>query len=167
MARNTEAESEVSLSRMEERVRRSFERQAFMATIGATLDEVSEGRAVLRLPFAAALTQQNGFLHGGVVATVADVAGGYAAYSLFDDASDVLTVEFKLNLLAPALGPVVTAVGEVLRSGRTLTICSLQVFDHHTGEPRLCAAGQQTLMRMTAQAAGARSAASQHGGVRP
>lgn len=138
-----------------------------MATIGAMLDEVSDGRVVLRLPFADALTQQNGFLHGGVIATVADVAGGYAAYSLFDDAGDVLTVEFKLNLLAPALGPFVTAVGEVLRSGRTLTICSLQVFDHYTGEPRMCAAGQQTLMRMTAEAAGARSPASQHGGGRP
>src|SRR3546814_12180657 len=64
---------------------------------------------------------------GGVIATVADVAGGYASYSLFDDASDVLTVEFKLNLLAPALGPFVTAVGEVLRSGRTLTVCSLRI----------------------------------------
>lgn len=151
---------------MEDRVRQSFERQAFMITIGAVLDEVREGRVVLRLPFATALTQQNGFLHGGVIATVADVAGGYASYSLFDDASDVLTVEFKLNLLAPALGPFVTAVGEVLRSGRTLTVCSLRVFDHHTGEPRLCAAGQQTLMRMRADAAGWRSAA-EHGGGLP
>jgi uncharacterized protein (TIGR00369 family) len=149
---------------MEDRVRRSFERQAFMATIGAVLDEVRAGRVVLRLPFAAALTQQNGYLHGGVIATVADVAGGYASYSLFDDASDVLTVEFKLNLLAPALGPFVTAVGEVLKSGRTLTVCSLRVFDHHTAEPRLCAAGQQTLMRMTPEAAGRRSAVEQHGG---
>src|SRR3546814_2935797 len=149
---------------MEDRVRRSFERQAFMATIGAVLDEVREGRVVLRLPFAAALTQQNGFLHGGVIATVADVAGGYASYSLFADASDVLTVEFKLNLLAPALGPFVTAVGEVLRSGRTLTVCSLRIFDHHAGEPRLCAAGQQTLIRVTADTAGRRSAAEQKGG---
>jgi len=152
---------------MEDRVRQSFEQQAFMATIGAVLDEVSQGRVVLRLPFAVALTQQNGFLHGGVIAAVADVAGGYAAYSLFDDASDVLTVEFKLNLLAPALGPFVTAVGEVLRSGRTLTVCSLRVFDHNDGEPRLCAAGQQTLMRMTADTAGRRSAAEQHGGGLP
>ncbi|HEY9578519.1 MAG TPA: PaaI family thioesterase [Rhizorhapis sp.] len=148
-------------------MRRSFERQAFMATIGAVLDEVREGRVVLRLPFAAALTQQNGFLHGGVIATVADVAGGYASYSLFDDASDVLTVEFKLNLLAPALGPFVTAVGEVLRSGRTLTVCSLRIFDHHAGEPRLCAAGQQTLIRVTADTAGRRSAAEQQGGGLP
>lgn len=151
---------------MEERVRRSFERQAFMATIGAVLDEVREGRVVLRLPFAAALTQQNGFLQGGVIATVADVAGGYASYTLFDDASDVLTVEFKLNLLAPAFGPFVTAVGEVLRSGRTLTVCSLRVFDHHAGEPRLCAAGQQTLMRMRADAAEGRSAAAHGRGLR-
>lgn len=120
-----------------------------MATIGATLEEVSKGRAVLRLPFATALTQQNGFLHGGVIATIADVAGGYAAYSLFDDASDVLTVEFKLNLLAPASGSFFTAVGEVLRSGKTLTVCSLRVFDYHDDEPRLCAAGQQTLIRMS------------------
>src|SRR3546814_13608103 len=97
---------------MEDRVRRSFERQAFMATIGAVLDEVREGRVVLRLPFAAALTQQNGFLHGGVIATVADVAGGYASYSLFDDASDVLTVEFKLNMLAPALRSEERSVGK-------------------------------------------------------
>src|SRR3546814_6907780 len=108
--------------------------------------------------FAAALTQQNGFLHGGVIATVADVAGGYASYSLFDDARDVLTVEFKLNLLAPALGPFVTAVGEVLRSGRTLTVCSLRIFDHHAGEPSQCAAGQQTRQRVTAATAGQRAA---------
>src|SRR3546814_19096203 len=94
---------------------------------------------------------------GGVIATVADVAGGYASYSLFDDASDVLTVEFKLNLLAPALGQFVTAVGEVLRSGRTLTVCSLRIFAHHAGEPHLCAAGQQTLIRIQADPAGRRT----------
>src|SRR3546814_1543206 len=103
---------------------------------------------------------------GGVIATVADVAGGYASYSLFDDASDVLTVEFKLNLLAPALGPFVTAVGEVLRSGRTLTVCSLRIFDHHAGEPPLCAAGHQTLIRRTADSARRRSAAAHQRGDR-
>jgi len=132
---------------MEARVRESFDRQAFMSAIGAVLEQIGPGRAVLRLPFDARLTQQNGFFHGGVIATIADVAGGYAAFSLFDPGADVLTVEFKLNLLAPARGSFLTASGEVLRSGRTLTVCALKVFDH-SDEPRLCAAGQQTLIRI-------------------
>lgn len=136
------------MSDMNERVRQSFGRQAFMATIGAMLEEVTAGRVTLRLPFSHLLTQQNGFLHGGVIATVADIACGYAAYSLFDPASDVLTMEFKLNLLAPARGPIVTATSEILRNDRTLTVCTLQMFDHRDGERQLCAVGQHSLMRI-------------------
>lgn len=133
-------------STTEARVRESFDRQTFMSAIGAVLQEVAPGRVVLRLPFSDQLTQQNGFFHGGAIATIADVAGGYAAYSMFDANADVLTVEFKLNLLAPARGSFLTASGEVLKSGRTLTVCALKVFDHDRDEQRLCAAGQQTLI---------------------
>lgn len=119
-----------------------------MQHIGASLEEVAAGRVVLRLPFDARLTQQNGLFHGGVIGTIADVAGGYAGYSVFEAGTDVLTVEFKLNLLAPASGPFLTAHGEVLKSGRTLTICSLKVFDHRDDGERLCAAGQQTLIKL-------------------
>lgn len=130
------------------RVTESFGRQAFMQHIGASLEDVASGRVVLRLPSDARLTQQNGLFHGGVIATIADVAGGYAGYSLFEAGTDVLTVEFKLNLLAPARGAFLTAHGEVLKSGRTLTICALKVFDHHEAGERLCAAGQQTLIKL-------------------
>ncbi|MBA15386.1 MAG: thioesterase [Sphingomonas sp.] len=133
-----------------ERVRESFARQSFMALIGTRVVSASHGTVVLELPFRADLCQQNGFLHGGVVGAIADVAGGYAAYSVFGDGEDVLTVEYKLNLIRPAAGERLRATGEVLRAGRTLTVCDLKVHVVHAGAELLCASGQQTLMRMEA-----------------
>lgn len=133
-----------------ERVRDSFSRQSFMGLIGAEVIHVSHGKVVLDLPFRADLCQQNGFLHGGVVGAIADVAGGYAAYSVFGDGDDVLTVEYKLNLIRPAAGERLRATGEVLRAGRALTVCDLKVRAMREGEEVLCASGQQTLMRMDA-----------------
>ena len=126
-----------------ERVRESFSRQSFMGLIGAEVLQASHGKVVLDLPFRADLCQQNGFLHGGVVG-----AGGYAAYSVFGDGEDVLTVEYKLNLIRPAAGERLRATGEVLRAGRALTVCDLKVHAMREGEEVLCASGQQTLMRM-------------------
>lgn len=131
-----------------ERVRESFSRQSFMGLIGAEVIHASHGKVVLDLPFRTDLCQQNGFLHGGVVGAIADVAGGYAAYSVFGDGDDVLTVEYKLNLIRPAAGERLHATGEVLRAGRALTVCDLKVHAMREGKEVLCASGQQTLMRM-------------------
>jgi uncharacterized protein (TIGR00369 family) len=127
------------------RVRASFARQAFMATIGAQLVSVEAGRAVIELPFRADLTQQNGFLHAGVVTSVIDSACGYAALSLMSPGSGVLSVEFKINLMKPAAGSLFRATGKVLRAGRTLTVCTgeLEVVG---AEPAVVAVMQATMM---------------------
>jgi uncharacterized protein (TIGR00369 family) len=110
------------------RIRASFERQQMMQTIGATLETVTPGRAEISLPFRADLTQQHGYLHAGVVATIADSACGYAAYTLMPADGSVLTVEYKINLLAPARGDRFVARATVIRPGRTLTVAQADVF---------------------------------------
>ena len=107
----------------ERRVRDSFARQQFMATLGATLELVRPGEVLIGLPFSAALTQQHGFLHAGVVTSVIDSACGYAALSLMEPGTGVMSVEFKVNLLAPAAGSRFVAMGRVVKAGRTLTVC--------------------------------------------
>jgi uncharacterized protein (TIGR00369 family) len=108
----------------ERRVRASYARQAAMATLGATLVRVAPGGVVIELPFRADLTQQHGFLHAGIVTTVMDSACGYAAMSLMDPGAAVLSVEFKVNLLAPARGDLFRASANVVRAGRSLTVVS-------------------------------------------
>lgn len=108
----------------EARVRESFATQAFMATLGARLERVAIGEVAIALSFRSDLTQQNGYLHAGVVTSVVDTACGYAALSVMAPGSNVLAVEFKLNLLAPAQGAEFLAVGRVVRSGRTLVVVS-------------------------------------------
>ena len=108
---------------VEARVRESFARQQYMATIGAQLLRVARGVVEIELPVSERLTQQHGFLHAGVVAGATDSACGYAALTLMDADAAVLTVEFKINLLAPAAGERLIARGRVIRSGRTLTVC--------------------------------------------
>jgi len=130
----------------EVRIRDSFSRQALMTLIGARLSRVEPGRVEIELPFRADLTQQHGYLHAGITSAIADSAGGYAAYSLFSAGSSVLTVEFKINLVAPAAGERFLAVGQVLRPGRTLTVCSLEVVALRGGECTAIAVGQQTLI---------------------
>jgi uncharacterized protein (TIGR00369 family) len=107
----------------EARVRESFARQRYMAVIGAELVHVAPGEVDIALPFSELLTQQDGYLHAGVVAGTSDSACGYAALTQMDAGADVLTVEFKINLLAPAAGDRLIARGRVIRSGRTLTVC--------------------------------------------
>ena len=130
----------------ESRVRDSFARQALMQTIGAELAQVEPGRVEIALPYRADLTQQHGYLHAGITSTIADSAGGYAGYSLFPTGSSVLTVEFKINLLAPAAGERFFAVGDVVKPGRTLTICRLEVSALKGQQRTLIAIGQQTLI---------------------
>jgi len=107
---------------------------------------VEPGRVEIALPYRDDLTQQHGFLHAGITSGIADSAGGYAGYSLFPAGSSVLTVEFKINLLAPAAGERFLAVGEVVKPGRTLTICRLEVSALKSGQRTLIAVGQQTLI---------------------
>jgi uncharacterized protein (TIGR00369 family) len=128
------------------RVRDSFARQAFMGAIGAELTRVEPGATTIRLPWRADLTQQHGFFHGGIVGTLADNAGGYAAFSLLPADHSVLTVEFKVNLLSPARGEGLESDSRVMRAGRTLLVCLSEVFALRDGGRHLCATGLVTLM---------------------
>lgn len=138
-----------SLSTMvSEKLTDSFTRQGLMAHLGATLGRIERGEVHIHLPMSSAVTQQHGYFHGGATSTIADSAGGYAALTMFDDDSEVLTVEYKVNLIAPATGEELEAVGTVLKPGRTLSVCPLEVFATSGEESRLIAAGQQTIMRV-------------------
>jgi uncharacterized protein (TIGR00369 family) len=128
------------------RVRDSFERQAVMHLIGARMTRVEPGLVEIELPYRADLTQQHGYFHAGITSTIADSAGGYAGFTLFPADSSVLTVEYKMNLLAPADGDRLVATGRVVKAGRTLTVCELAVVAVKDGRETDCAHGLQTLM---------------------
>lgn len=130
----------------EPRLRASFARQKVMALIGAELTRVAPGRVEIELPFRDDLTQQHGFFHAGIVGTIADSAGGFAAYSLMPEGASVLSVEYKINLMAPAQGERLVASGQVIRPGRTLTVCDLEVVVLKDGARTVCARGMQTLI---------------------
>jgi uncharacterized protein (TIGR00369 family) len=130
----------------EARVRASFERQDAMKTIGATLGPVEPGRVAIELPWAKALTQQHGFLHAGMVATALDSACGYAAFSLMAADAAVLTIEYKINLLAPAKGQRFRMVGQVIKPGRTITVVEGQAWAIDGGGEKLVATMNATLM---------------------
>lgn len=130
----------------EDRIRASFQRQGLMRHLGAELIDVAPGLARIRLPFRQELTQQHGYFHAGSTSAVADSAGGYAGLTLFPEGSEVLTVEFKINLLAPAVGDALEATGTIIRHGRTLTICQLDVEAIKDGARTRIAIGQQTLI---------------------
>ena len=132
----------------EAKVRASFARQGVMTLIGAEMGELRPGHCEIRLAYRSDLTQQNGFFHAGVTSTIVDSAGGYAGLTLMPAGSDVLTVEFKLNLLAPADGEILVAEGEVLKTGRNLVISRGEVYAVKNGVATHCATMQQTLMTM-------------------
>ena len=132
----------------EARTRESFAKQGAMAHLGAVLGRVEPGYVEIALPFRAELSQQHGFFHAGIVATVADSAGGYAAYTLYPADAGVLTVEFKVNLMAPADGERIVAAGRVIRAGRTITVASFDVHVEKAGSRTHCATGLQTIMRI-------------------
>lgn len=134
------------------RVRASFARQQAMALIRATLPLVESGRAEIHLPHWPGVEQQHGFVHGGVVGMIADSAAGYAAMTVVPPTASVLTVEYKMNLLAPADGERLVARGRVVRSGRTLIVTQAEVFAVRDGQERLCALMQQTIMVMPGKA---------------
>lgn len=128
------------------RVRASFVRQTVMTTIGAEMTQVAPGEVEIAMPYRADLAQQHGFLHAGVITTIVDSACGYAALSLMPADTGVLTVEYKVNFMAPAAGERFVARGRVTKPGRTLTVCVGDVFAQQDGEERLIATMLTTMM---------------------
>ena len=129
-----------------DRVRRSFEKQRVMATIGATLDSVESGAVTISMAPNPALTQQHGYLHAGIIATIADSACGYAALSLMPEDAAVLSIEFKTNMLAPADGDRFVARGKVIKPGRTIMVCDATVHSVRKGAEKLVATMTGTMM---------------------
>ncbi len=129
------------------RVRESFARQKAMELIGAVLTRVEPGAVDIMLPFREDLTQQDGYIHAGIITTIADSACGYAAYTLMPRATKVLSVEFKQNLLRPAIGENFLAEGRVLKAGNTLTVTSCNVYARVADETKLVATMLATMIR--------------------
>ena len=130
-----------------EEIKASFAKQTIMVLIGAELSRVEPGIIEITLPYRADLAQQHGYLHAGIVTTIGDTACGYAAYSLMPPKSEVLSVEFKVNLMRPAKGEMFVAVAEVIKSGRTLAVVRADVFGvDHSGERELVATMLGTMM---------------------
>lgn len=130
-----------------QRVRDSFARQAVMATLGAQLDTVAPGRVVITMRHRPELTQQHGFLHAGIVSTALDSACGYAAFSLMPADAAVLTIEFKVNLLAPARGPDFRFEAEVTKAGRTISVVDASAWQTDAdGRPQRVATMTATVM---------------------
>ena len=144
----------VSDPNYERRVRESFSRQGLMKHFGARLTELAPGRAEIRAVHREELTQQHGYFHAGVSGSLADVACGYAAYTLMPEDSSVLTVEYKINLMAPAAGEELIARARVVRSGKTLKICAADVFARRGEAETHCATVLATIMCLAGKADG-------------
>ena len=129
-----------------EDIERSFARQGVLALIAAELDAIEPGLCRVRLPITPNVSQHHGHVHGGVLGMIGDVAGGYAAMSLFEPGREIVTVEYKINFLAPARGDRLVAEGRVVRAGRTVTVTTCEVRSFGDGGERLCAVLQQTSM---------------------
>ena len=131
-----------------ERVQASFNRQKIMTLIGAQLARLEPGECEIHLPFKPEISQQHGYYHGGIIGTIADSAGGYAAFTLMPRDASVLTVEYKMNLLEPGEGELLIARGRVLKAGRTLMVARVDAGVVKDGRETLCATLLQTLMTM-------------------
>ncbi|HXE35408.1 MAG TPA: PaaI family thioesterase [Verrucomicrobiae bacterium] len=153
---NNQSEFELRDVEYQRRVRESFDRQGLMKHLGAELVSLEPGGAVIRVPFRGELTQQHGYFHAGVTGAVADSACGYAAYTLMAAEDSVLTVEYKMNLLAPADGEELVAKGRVVRSGKTLKVCMADVFVRKGSAENHCATVLATIMCMSGKADRAR-----------
>jgi uncharacterized protein (TIGR00369 family) len=134
-----------------ERIRSSFAKQGLMSTLGATLGVISPGAVEITLRPDPAIAQQHGFVHAGAVAAIADSAAGYAALSLMPPGTGVLSTEFKINLLAPAIGERIVARGRVVKAGRTLTVAQSEVFAETGGAEKLVALLTATMMTVEAR----------------
>src|SRR3954469_10121053 len=124
---------------IEEKVRESFGRQTFMGTLGAEISAFAHGAVEIRMSFHQSLVQQNGFIHAGAITSILDSACGYAALSVAPIGCDVLSVEFKVNLLTPAIGEYFIARSQVKRAGKTLTVCTADAFAIQNGQEKLVA----------------------------
>lgn len=131
-------------------VRDSFAKQGLMTTLGARIVTIEPGFCVIEMPFAPGVSQQQGYFHGGVIGAIADTAAGYAAYALMPAGAEILTVEYKLNLVRAAVPPTLRAEGRVLRAGKTLTVCRADVYHQGADGMEACALLQSTLMRVEA-----------------
>lgn len=129
-----------------DRIAESFGRQGLMATLGASLQTVEAGRVVIRMPFSPGISQQHGFAHAGSIATITDSACGYAALSLMDETKAVLTSEFKINLLAPALGTHFEAEGRVLRAGKRVHVVQGEAYAINGESRKMIAVMLATMM---------------------
>jgi len=130
------------------KIRESFSRQGFMGFIGAELTGIRPGYCEIQIPYKRELSQQHGYFHAGVIGTLADNSGGYAAFTLMPADSSILTVEYKLNLIAPGDGELLISRAQVIKPGRTLTICRPEVFVVKNGAQTLCAIALMTLMAL-------------------
>lgn len=131
-----------------QKVEDSFNRQEFMKLINAKLITVKPGFCEIHIPYHSNLTQQHGFFHAGIISTIADNTAGYAGFSLMEEHSSILTVEFKLNLMSPGDGELLIGRSNVIKNGRTLTICRSEVYVVKNGVEKLCAAAQSTLIEL-------------------
>lgn len=136
----------------EQKIKESFSRQPFMDFINAELALVKPGYCEIHLPYKKDLTQQHGYFHAGIIGTIADNCGGYAAFSLMPEGASVLTVEYKMNLVSPGDGDRLIGRAEVVKTGRTLTICKTEVFVVKQGTKKLCATSLMTVMAMHGKA---------------
>lgn len=130
------------------RIKNTFDRQPLMRHLGAKLGSVAEGRVEILLPRAPHLSGHHGHIHPGATSAIGDTAGEFAALTCVDLADDVVSFEYKINFLAPAQGDHLEAVGTVMKAGRSLTVCRIEVFANDDTERRLVAAGQQSLLRV-------------------
>ncbi len=130
----------------ESRVRSSFNQQGIMNTINAELSLVKPGEVHIDIPYSRDITQQHGFVHAGIITTIVDSACGYAAFTLMPVNAEVLTVEYKVNFLAPAKGEKFTGIGRVLKPGRSVTVCQGEVWAYDNGRENLVAVMQTTMM---------------------
>jgi uncharacterized protein (TIGR00369 family) len=129
-------------------VRRRFAQQPYNLSIGAQVDDVQPGRVAVIVPARPDLLQHNGYFHGGLIAGLADIAGGFAGWSLVEPDQGMLTIEYKLNIVAPGMGDQLRAVGEVVSRGRSIIVTRIDVFGMRDTETVLCATSLQTLKVM-------------------
>ena len=135
----------------EQMVHDAFSNQPFMAHLGAVLQSVKPGYCEIMLPQSPALTQHHGYFHGGVIAALADVCGGFAGWSLLPAGMAMLTVEYKTNIVAPGKGEALIGRGRVIRAGRTLTTTEIEILAVSQEKKTLCASALQTLMAVKAE----------------
>jgi len=135
----------------ESRIRNSFDKQEAMKTIGAKLLKVMPGEVHIEFSFMESLTQQHGYIHAGIITTVVDSACGYAAYTLMQPETEVLTIEYKVNFMLPAKGNRFKGVGRVLKPGRTITVCSGDVIAFNDGKENVVATMLATMISVGKQ----------------